>query len=60
MPTTRAFDPIIHLSWGDVANSVDQPKVLRIFLKWSKMDQLEEAWLSTSGRQEATFALSRQ
>ena len=39
VPGTGTFDPAIHLAWGDVAISTDQPPVIRVFLKRSKTDQ---------------------
>ena len=40
VPSTAAFDPTIHLSWGDVAvDDPANPSVIRFFLKRSKCDQ---------------------
>ena len=38
MPAGSAYDPAVHLSWGDVSMS-DDGRVLRVFLKRSKTDQ---------------------
>ena len=36
----QAFNPHVHLSWGDVAvDSTDNPRALQVFLKRSKCDQ---------------------
>ena len=40
IPSAAAFDPTVHLSWGDVAvDDLDNPSVIRFFLKRSKCDQ---------------------
>ena len=40
VPSAAAFDPTIHLSWGDVAvDDLANPSVIRFFLKRSKCDQ---------------------
>ena len=38
VPAESAYDPAVHLSWGDVSIS-DDGRVLRLFLKRSKTDQ---------------------
>ena len=38
VPTASAFDPAVHLSWGDVSISSER-QVVRIILKRSKTDQ---------------------
>ena len=38
MPAGSAYDPAVHLSWGDVSIS-DDGRVLRVVLKRSKTDQ---------------------
>ena len=38
VPSVTAYDPAVHLSWGDVTIS-DDGRVLRVFLKRSKTDQ---------------------
>lgn len=38
VPTVSAFDPVVHLSWGDVSIS-NVSQVVRIILKRSKTDQ---------------------
>ena len=38
VPATAAFNPAIHLTWGDVAISENR-RVIRVFLKRSKTDQ---------------------
>lgn len=40
IPTAKAFDPKIHLSWGDIAvDDITKPSVLQVSLKRSKCDQ---------------------
>lgn len=40
VPTRTAFNPTVHLAWGDVASDDGQPPtMLRVFLKRSKTDQ---------------------
>ena len=40
VPSAAAFDPTIHLTWGDVAvDDLANPSVIRFFLKQSKCDQ---------------------
>ena len=40
VPSATAFDPRVHLCWGDVAvDSMESPTVIRIHLKFSKCDQ---------------------
>ena len=40
VPFAAAFNPTIHLSWGDVAvDNLANPSVIHFFLKWSKHDQ---------------------
>ena len=38
VPTALAFDPAVHLVWGDVSVS-DDNSMIRVFLKRSKIDQ---------------------
>jgi len=41
IPTLSSFNSSNHLSWGDVAvDSEDQPQVLKVHLRKSKVDQL--------------------
>lgn len=40
VPSASAFDPAVHLAWGDVAADENQPpSMVRVFLKRSKCDQ---------------------
>ena len=40
VPSAAAFDPAVHLAWGDVAvDNVSNPSVVRVHLKRSKCDQ---------------------
>ena len=40
VPSAPAFNPIVHLSWGDVhVDSVEAPSMIRFHLKRSKCDQ---------------------
>ena len=40
VPSTRTFDPAVHLSWGDVAvDNPASPTAIRVYLKRSKCDQ---------------------
>ena len=51
MPVTAAFDPAVHLAWGDVSISEDG-RLIRIFLKRSKTDQFgrgTEVFLGATG-----------
>ena len=41
VPSATAFDPRVHLSWGDVAvDDADPPTCVRVHLKRSKCDQM--------------------
>ena len=39
VPSVAAFDPAVHLAWGDVSVSDSRPHMIRVFLKRSKTDQ---------------------
>lgn len=40
VPSASAFDPAVHLAWGDVAADENQPpSMVQVFLKRSKCDQ---------------------
>ena len=40
VPSAAAFDPSVHLAWGDVAcDSLQHPSSIRVYLKRSKCDQ---------------------
>ena len=43
VPSQTAFDPSVHLAWGDVAiDNRSDPRVLKVQLKRSKCDQLRK------------------
>ena len=53
VPTATAFDPAVHLAWGDVSTDASSPPSrIRVFLKRSKTDQFGrgvEVWLGDTG-----------
>lgn len=53
VPSATAFDPAIHLAWGDVSTDSSSPlSRIRVFLKRSKTDQFGrgvEVWLGNTG-----------
>ena len=51
LPTRAAFNPRLHLAWGDVAvDDPHNPQMLRCHLKQSKMDQLGQGAHIVMGR----------
>ena len=53
VPTQAAYNPRRHLSWGDVSvDNTKDPQILKVVLKFSKMDQLgkgAEVYLGRTG-----------
>ena len=57
-PTASAFDPAVHLAWGDVSVS-DDNSMIRVFLKRSKTDQFGRGvavYLGATGDDLCPFA----
>lgn len=52
------FDPAVHLAWGDVALSANQPHTVRVFLKRLKTDRFERGMVVLIGVPENDLAPS--
>ncbi len=51
VPSTRSFNPEVHLTWQDVAvDSMTNPTVIKVQLKASKTDQLRQGCTLVVGR----------
>ena len=56
VPTEKAYKPVMHLSWGDIAvDKAEEPKTLQVRLKRSKTDQLGRGAKILVGRTGCTL-----